>query len=149
MAWTSLDTCTQSQTGETGVDRWRVCRLLEEVFYLFLLDQRRDEAAFVCRSVGDWVDHHVTTEEIHRRLGRWEGNRSMSDHVHLKTWKKDPKGGAGAQHGSLELTWYSLKLTSPNCPLCKRFTSSTCSSDRTMSLPVCLSWTVLLHTERG
>lgn len=35
---------------------------------LFLLHQRRDEAALVFGSVGDRVDHHLVTEELHLRL---------------------------------------------------------------------------------
>lgn len=38
---------------------------------LLLLHQRRDEAAFVFGSVGDRVDHHLATEELHLRL-KWE-----------------------------------------------------------------------------
>lgn len=47
-----------------GVDQFR---------HLLLLDERRDEAAFVFRSVGDRVDHQVFTEELHLRLRRRGG----------------------------------------------------------------------------
>ena len=43
-----------------GVDQFR---------HLLLLHQRRDEAPFVLRSVGDRVDHQVAAEELYLRLG--------------------------------------------------------------------------------
>lgn len=43
--------------------------------HLLLLHQRRDEAAFVFRSVGNRVDHHLRTEELHLRLRRRDSNK--------------------------------------------------------------------------
>lgn len=53
--------------------------------HFLLLNERRDEAALICWSVGNRVEHQVFTEELHLRLRRVAGGQEqvfLDQHCH-------------------------------------------------------------------